>query len=138
MDEEKCFKGEFWLVKCRRNDRIRIPPSCKTPSEIILVDISECIHHLSKSWWEIFITKKVDHTQTHWLIFFHEACEILVSWPGIEPRPLAVKAQHPNHWTTREVPTPINLNVRHNQAWCTFSTTKYSCQKVKTWSRSSL
>ena len=25
-----------------------------------------------------------------------------VSWPGTEPRTLAVKAQTPNHWTTRE------------------------------------
>ena len=33
------------------------------------------------------------------------ACGILVSWPRIEPRcPIAVKAQSPNHWTTREVP----------------------------------
>ena len=29
---------------------------------------------------------------------------ILVPWPGIEPGPLAVEAQSPNHWTTREFP----------------------------------
>ena len=28
--------------------------------------------------------------------------EILVPWPGIEPRPLAVKTQTPNPWTSRE------------------------------------
>ena len=28
----------------------------------------------------------------------HMAYEILVPWPGIEPRPLVVKAQNPNHW----------------------------------------
>ena len=32
------------------------------------------------------------------------ACRILALWPGIEPRPSAVKAQSPNHWTTREFP----------------------------------
>ena len=32
------------------------------------------------------------------------ACIILVPWPGIEPRPLAVKAWGSNHWTTREFP----------------------------------
>ena len=34
------------------------------------------------------------------------ACGILVPLPGIEPRPSAVKAQSPNHWTTREFPQP--------------------------------
>ena len=33
------------------------------------------------------------------------ACGILVPSPGIEPRPSAVKAQSPNHWTARELPT---------------------------------
>ena len=33
-----------------------------------------------------------------------EACRILVPWPGIEPRPMAVKAPSPNHWISREFP----------------------------------
>ena len=33
------------------------------------------------------------------------ACGILVPRRGTEPRPLAVRAQSPNHWTTREFPT---------------------------------
>ena len=32
------------------------------------------------------------------------ACGILVPWPGIEPRPMAVKAPSPNHWSTRGFP----------------------------------
>ena len=36
--------------------------------------------------------------------FGHVACGILVPRPGIEPRPSAVRAQSPNHWTTREFP----------------------------------
>ena len=32
------------------------------------------------------------------------ACGILVPWPAIEPGPMAVKVQSPNHWTTRELP----------------------------------
>ena len=28
---------------------------------------------------------------------------ILVPWPGIEPRPLAMRVQSPNQWTAREV-----------------------------------
>ena len=32
------------------------------------------------------------------------AFAILVSWPGIEPRPRAVKASSPNHWAAREFP----------------------------------
>ena len=32
------------------------------------------------------------------------ACEILVPQTRIEPRPTAVKAPSPNHWTAREFP----------------------------------
>ena len=32
------------------------------------------------------------------------ACRILVPRPGTEPRPMAVKAPSPNHWTAREIP----------------------------------
>ena len=35
-------------------------------------------------------------------IFGHVACGILVPQPGMEPRPLAVKAPSPNYWTARE------------------------------------
>ena len=46
----------------------------------------------------------------HWGIFFfffayHEACRILVLYPGMEPMTPAVEAQSLNHWTTREIPT---------------------------------
>ena len=34
----------------------------------------------------------------------HMARGVLVPWPEIEPRPLAVKVRSPNHWTTREFP----------------------------------
>ena len=39
------------------------------------------------------------------------ASGILVSQPGIEPMPPAVKAQSPNHWTGREVPSLEILNL---------------------------
>ena len=38
----------------------------------------------------------------------HTACGILVPWPGIEPRPMAVKALGPNHWTARKFPSHIS------------------------------
>ena len=38
-------------------------------------------------------------TQVNQQIFFFLAC---LAGPGIEPRPLAVRVQSPNHWTTRE------------------------------------
>ena len=31
----------------------------------------------------------------------HRACGILIPWTGIEPWPLVVEVQSPNHWTTR-------------------------------------
>ena len=39
--------------------------------------------------------------------FFHAAYRLSVSRPGIEPRPLAVNVQGPNHWSTRELPQGI-------------------------------
>ena len=33
------------------------------------------------------------------------SCRILVPWPGIEFESSAVKAQNPNHWSTREFPS---------------------------------
>ena len=41
------------------------------------------------------------HLWIDWLMDL-KTWEILVPWPGIEPRPLAVKTQTPNPWTTRE------------------------------------
>ena len=38
-----------------------------------------------------------------------EACGILVPQSGIEPRPLAMCAQSPDRWTTREFPTDHTL-----------------------------
>ena len=37
------------------------------------------------------------------------ACRILVSQPGIELGPLALKSPSPNHWTSREFPAACVL-----------------------------
>ena len=37
------------------------------------------------------------------------ACGILVPQPGIKPTPPVLKAQHLNHWTTREVQVSLIL-----------------------------
>ena len=44
----------------------------------------------------------------------HVACGILVPQPVIEPRSLGVRAQSPNHWTTREFSktTSLHLNLK--------------------------
>ena len=39
------------------------------------------------------------------------ACGILVSQSGIEHGPLAVKACHPNYWTTREFPESLSSEI---------------------------
>ena len=48
-------------------------------------------------------------TDTEGFFFFffayHEACRILVLYPGMEPMTPAVEAHSLNHWTTREIPT---------------------------------
>ena len=45
----------------------------------------------------------------------YASCGILVPQPGIEPMPLAVKAQNLNHRTTGEVPT-VGIYWRFSQA----------------------
>ena len=40
------------------------------------------------------------------------ACRILFPQPRIEPVPLAVEAQSPNHWTAREFPKIKDLKTR--------------------------
>ena len=53
------------------------------------------------------------HVSILFFLFFsffwlcHTACRILVTLPGIEPAPSAVKAHSLNHGTTREFPTVI-------------------------------
>ena len=50
-------------------------------------------------------------------IFFwpcHTACGLLAPGSGIELRPSAVRAQSPNHWTTRKFP-PSNIYIFFNR-----------------------
>ena len=70
--------------------------------------------HLVRRWtWEVGylafsllgmfrkLCGKLDHR--HFFFFLAAACRILVSRPGIEPRPSAAKVWSPNHWTAREL-----------------------------------
>ena len=51
-------------------------------------------------------------TNIYFFFFWgHAACRILVPRPGIEPMPLAVKAQSPNHWTAREVQDSLSCQI---------------------------
>ena len=40
---------------------------------------------------------------------------LLVPWPGIEPRLLAVKEQNPNHWTIREFPKQNSFELKQKK-----------------------
>ena len=55
----------------------------------------------------IVFTASVSSTISFFFFFFflphHLVCEILIPWPGIKPRPSAVEAQSPNHWTARKL-----------------------------------
>ena len=42
------------------------------------------------------------------------ACGILVPRPGIEPVPSTVRAQSPNHWTTREFLPSVSFMIKEN------------------------
>ena len=55
--------------------------------------------------WGIILCNPLMYNPLPSALFFrlhHVACSILVPWPGIEPRPPALKAQNLNNWTTRE------------------------------------
>ena len=54
-------------------------------------------------WWRYFTFFCFSFLIFVWLQYM--VCRILVPWLGIEPRPLTVKAQSLNHWTTKEFPS---------------------------------
>ena len=77
--------------------------------------------------------RQLSKSVNHWLykpndeliLFFYSfvwphcaACGVLVPRPRFKPRPSAVTAQSPNHWTTREVP-PVFLSFKpaSDQHW---------------------
>ena len=54
------------------------------------------------------------------------ACGILIPWPGIEPRPPAVEARSPNHWTAREFPHMNQILMgNHSFIGCIWKSQKY-------------
>ena len=66
-----------------------------------------------------FTAQQVTCTSTLLAIFYLftfwpclKACGILVPQPGIEPGPLAMKEQSPNHWTAWEFPVLAILERR--------------------------
>ena len=50
------------------------------------------------------IWPRYQYPDNHFLLFLaaQHSLQDLSPWPGIESRPLTVKAQSPNHWTVRE------------------------------------
>ena len=60
--------------------------------------------------------------KNHYFLFFfplwlhHPVCAVLVPWPWIEPRPSAMKAWSPNHWTARKFPITSNLDLEKEMA----------------------
>ena len=61
-------------------------------------------------WWveeDSGLIKKpvLDKSLCNFFLPHRVARGILVPWPGVEPETSAVKAQSPNHWSTREFPS---------------------------------
>ena len=59
------------------------------------------------------------------------ACGILVSCPGMEPRPSAGRAQSPNHWAIREFPGNDFLNMTPKAQATKEKTGKLDSVKIK-------
>ena len=132
MTEHACICKKILVPKdsyCRNN----------TTGHKYVTDVSQVLC-LCKGTWNTgilltFLNRKKD-LKTLGIFFFlyHVACGILVPQPGIEPRPLAVKEQSPNHWTTREVlffkiffsmKYMVNLQCCTN-LWCTAKLWSYT------------
>ena len=68
----------------------------------------------------------------------HEACGILLPWPGIKPVLPVVEAPSRNHWSTREVPIssevawPVTLLTLEWWPWCSESRVPWTqCHEEK-------
>ena len=58
------------------------------------------------------------------------SCRILAPRPGIEPRPLPVKALSPNHWTAREFPETCIFNslwIILLYSWTRYCSSSFHC-----------
>ena len=87
----------WWDLKGGLPDHLAIPPNTSfgantctitsLPDSVFLFDLLSlsCLPPSFLSFWQ-----------------YNMACGTVVPWPGIKPWPTAVKAQNPNHWTTRE------------------------------------
>lgn len=53
-----------------------------------------------------------EYCRLHQYILSHVAYGILVSQTGIRQGSLAVEAQNPKHWTTRELPENVDI-IQH-------------------------
>ena len=61
----------------------------------------------------------------------------LVPWPGIEPRPLALGAWSPSHWTTREDPSYFEIVLLGCASYAiTFTHLKCTVQGLPWWASS--
>ena len=80
-----------------------------------------------------FVTHSVQvHTQPVLFFFFlphREACGFLLPCPGIKPMSPAVEAWSPNHWTAREVPTPLGLLSASPAPPCPSNPSAFSLQQ---------
>ena len=55
-------------------------------------------------WWVLCLYSLILMMSFFFFWQHHTHCGILVPWPGIKPRPWAVRALSPNYWTARGVP----------------------------------
>ena len=60
-----------------------------------------------------------NHTLQFFFLLHHLVCAFLVPWPGIKPRPVAVKARSPDHWASREFPAIrfLSSSLHQNCYW---------------------
>ena len=103
---------EMFAAQCQdRGDRFatfkNIESLCRAPGTYVALQVNYITNFGEKLTRGGGIKSPSLRTFLYYFWPCHVACRILFPPSGTEPRPLAVRAQSPNHWTAREFPHNI-------------------------------
>jgi len=74
----------------------------------VITQVDALSHFTCRSTWE---AAAAEGKQLGWFWFWPRGLQLPHSLPRVEPGPLAVKAEKPDRWTTREIPRGF-LNIK--------------------------
>ena len=117
----KPWYGSLYWFHCNRFNTEKTKPKAIGANVLVQVRIqsifttSKQVRGSQSKWvtkhfplaWDILVPHQAALYFRIFLFFFFglPVCGILIPPPGVEPVPLALEGQSPNHWTTRKFPT---------------------------------